>query len=176
MRVSSTARTLQLCMCICLYPLVFGESVSENVNTTTEYFISKFCSAQSKGSGNETNSEGFTSLHQSFSTLVFCSLKERLSPEWMPNNVNKSSLTPVLRFWRTVFRVDLIHVNQALSSSPAQLWQASSSHTDDSYSGPCHSYQTRPELAACRFGLRQGVPCRGLRKERWVDMFALSRQ
>eukprot|EP00117_Sycon_ciliatum_P027671 scpid68422/ scgid22432/ len=103
MRVSSTASTLLLCISICLYPLVFGESVSENVNTTTEYFISNFCSAQSKGSGNENNSEGFTSLLRSASTLFFCSMKETIPPELMSNSVNKSSLPPVIRFVRTVF-------------------------------------------------------------------------
>ena len=70
MRVSSTASTLLLCISICLYPLVFGESVSENVNTTTEYFISNFCLAQSKGPGREKNSEGFTSLLRS---VIRCS-------------------------------------------------------------------------------------------------------
>ena len=80
---------------------MFGESVSENVNTTTEYFISNICSAQSKGSGNEKNSEGFTSILRPFSSLFFCSVKERFSP-LMSNKLNKSSLTPIARFAHTV--------------------------------------------------------------------------
>ena len=106
MGVSSTASKLLLCISICLCPLAFGESVSENVNTTTEYFISNFCSAQSKGSGNEKNSEVFTSILRPFSTLFFCAVKGRFSP-LMSNNVNKSSLTPIPRFVLTVLRLCL---------------------------------------------------------------------
>ena len=117
MRVSSTASTLLLCISICLYPLVFGESVSENVNTTTEYFISNICSAQSKGSGNEKNSEGFTSLVRPISTLFFCWTKERLALV-MSINVSKSSLTPMARFLHTLLPLMFKKVTHKMPVDP----------------------------------------------------------